>query len=79
LYLLALSTKKKHVFSIYFLYYHHQEETPLHHTVTGYWCPFDDGDGKSFFSKVVPSIRGGFVVHINKNGANFKVKPEKNM
>jgi len=31
----------------------------------------------SFLKKVVSSIRGGFVVHMNKNGVNIKVKPEK--
>jgi len=32
---------------------------------------------KGFLKKVVPSIRGVFVVHMNKNGANFKVKHSK--
>jgi len=36
----------------------------------------DDDDKEKFKKKVVSSIRGGFVVHLNKNGAIFKVKPE---
>jgi len=29
--------------------------------------------------KKVPLTGGVFVVHMNKNGANFKVKPEKKL
>jgi len=35
-------------------------------------CFLDDGDN-FFFKKVVSSILGGFVVHMNKNGAIIKV------
>jgi len=40
-------------------------------------CPLDDGDNKKIANKVLPSIRMVFVVHMNKNGANFKVKRSK--
>jgi len=39
-------------------------------------CPLDDGN-KKWKKKDVPLIRGVFVVHMNKNGANFKVKRSK--
>jgi len=32
---------------------------------------------KKDLKKIVSSIRGGFVVHMNKNGLNFKVKRSK--
>jgi len=39
--------------------------------------PLDNGGDKKIGQKVVPSTRGVFVVHMNKKGANFKVKRSK--
>jgi len=40
-------------------------------------CRLDDGDNKKIVKKSLLSICVVFVVHMNKNGANFKVKPEE--
>jgi len=40
-------------------------------------CPLDDGNKRKWKKKVVPSIRAGFVVHINKDGAIIKVNGSK--